>query len=1106
MPITYFTRNSRLRASILATSLLVLIAGPINPEADAAGSGTVSGTLYLIHGDPPEGPPATVYRLVDTTGKGWTLNLAPDVEASIDRLAAVRGVNVHVTGDQITEDSIDVYAIEYDDFAGFAASAPLAISGSKAWATLLCKFNDVAAEPQNLSFFDGMMGTTSPGADHYWQELSYGEIDLTGSSQHDWLDLPGPRSDYIDDSDPNGTGSDLGKLFDDCKQVHEDNGVNFAGIFGINLMFNDVLDCCAWGGGSGGFAATWMPPWSWGSTSHGVLAQEMGHAFGLPHEGCQGTDNPYDSNWDPMSSARQIHTNAAFKDDLDWIPGSRKYVADNSVNQVVAIERLALPELDFHPDSFLMAEIPIPGGSTFYTVEARKFAGYDNSPQSPPFEAVVIHFVDWSLGDKNAVVVHEDDGNNNCNDQSGAWVPGELFVDPENGISIAVVSEESTGFTIAINPIGDIAISKTATPDPVVAGELVTYGITVDNLGPGVATNVIVTDTLPTGVNYVADTDDCVEGPVGTLTCTSADPIPPDESWSFNVLTRVDSDIANGLETSITNAATVFSDQDQGGTSNEVELTTFVVSEADLLVTKECKPDQPLQAGEVGTCTILVDNIGPSMASNVVVTDTHVSEGGFNFGPISTTQGFCGAPVAGVVTCNLGDLDAGDRATISVGVWSNEAGDINDCASAESATPDPNNGNNQACDGVNVVAEADLAVSKTDSPDPVVAGTSLTYLVTVSNSGPSNAVNVVVEDVLPAGVSIESVAPSAGSCNSGVPGDAALPTTCTFGSIASGASESITIVVGVAPDFLGLLTNDVSVSSDSMDSNNANNLATTSTTVVANADLSVSKSDSPDPVIAGETLKYTVTVSNNGPSFAQDVNLADLLPAGVSFVGAAITVGSGSCIFNPLPGTVTCNFDDGLAPSSSVEVVIEVQVDPSIPHGTTISNTATVSATTPDGVAGNNSATEETTVNASADLGLTKDSTFEAGNPSTNLIYILTATNLGSSDAQNVSVVDTFPSTAKKLVYVFDTGNGACSYDRDQHQLVCDLGTLAAGDSWSVEIHMNAKGKLGTIRNTATVSSTTLDGNTGNNTATKDVIVGGGTSGGGGPKPGRGRP
>ena len=79
-------------------------------------------------------------------------------------------------------------------------------------------------------------------------------------------------------------------------------------------------------------------------------------------------------------------------------------------------------------------------------------------------------------------------------------------------------------------------------------------------------------------------------------------------------------------------------------------------------------------------------------------------------------------------------------------------------------------------------------------------------------------------------------------------------------------------------------------------------------------------------------------------------------------------------------------------------------------------------------------------------------------------------------------------------------------YDRDQHQLVCDLGTLAAGDSWSVEIHMNAKGKLGTIRNTATVSSTTLDGNTGNNTATKDVIVGGGTSGGGGPKPGRGRP
>jgi uncharacterized repeat protein (TIGR01451 family) len=440
-------------------------------------------------------------------------------------------------------------------------------------------------------------------------------------------------------------------------------------------------------------------------------------------------------------------------------------------------------------------------------------------------------------------------------------------------------------------------------------------------------------------------------------------------------------------------------------------------------------------------------------------------------------------------------MDAGARATITVEVSSNDAGDINDCASVDSVTPDPDNSNNQSCDGITVIGVADLSVTKSDSPDPVVAGTNLTYMINVHNGGPSTAMNVVVEDALSAGVSIVSVTPTApGSCNAGVPGNALLPTTCTFGSIAAGGSESITIVVKVDPAYLGLLENDVTVSSDTLDDNNANNLDTTSTTVVAEADLSVTKVDSPDPVIAGETLKYTVAVTNNGPSVAQNVSLADALPpvGEVSFVGATITVGGGTCVFNPLPNTVTCNFVDGLDPGASVEAVVEVLVNPSVPHGTVINNNLTGSSSTTDTVPGNNSVSESTTVNAEADLEMIKDSTFDAGSPSANLVYSLTVNNLGSSDAQNVVVVDIFPSTSKKLVYVFDNSNGACSYDEVAHQLTCSVGTLAAGSSWSAEVHMKTKGKLGLITNTATVSSTTADPNGSNNTDTKDVIVGGG--------------
>jgi uncharacterized repeat protein (TIGR01451 family) len=173
---------------------------------------------------------------------------------------------------------------------------------------------------------------------------------------------------------------------------------------------------------------------------------------------------------------------------------------------------------------------------------------------------------------------------------------------------------------------------------------------------------------------------------------------------------------------------------------------------------------------------------------------------------------------------------------------------------------------------------------------------------------------------------------------------------------------------------------------------------------------------------------------------------------------------------------------------ASVAIVVKV-----LPDTTgVLHNDASVSSDAIDSNNGNNVDTEDTTVVAEADLTVEKDSTFDVGKPSTKIVYILTVTNNGPSDAQVVELVDTFPSTAKKLIYLLDTGNGACSYNEAGHQLTCDVGTLASGDSWSVEIHMNAKGSLGTITNEATVSSSTTDPDPSNNTAFKDVTIKGG--------------
>ena len=119
------------------------------------------------------------------------------------------------------------------------------------------------------------------------------------------------------------------------------------------------------------------------------------------------------------------------------------------------------------------------------------------------------------------------------------------------------------------------------------------------------------------------------------------------------------------------------------------------------------------------------------------------------------------------------------------------------------------------------------------------------------------------------------------------------------------------------------------------------------------ADLSVAKSDSPDPVSKGTQLTYSILITNNGPGTATGVQLTDTLPASVQFVSAAST--AGSCA--QAGSMVACNLGD-LSNGASVTIAIIVT-----PKKTgTISNTAQVSSSSPDPETANNTAIEQTTV------------------------------------------------------------------------------------------------------------------------------------------------
>lgn len=649
----------------------------------------------------------------------------------------------------------------------------------------------------------------------------------------------------------------------------------------------------------------------------------------------------------------------------------------------------------------------------------------------------------------------------------------------------------------------DLAISKSARSDPAAAGTALFYDITVENLGANLATNVIVTDLLPTGVTYVVDGGSCSEGPPGTLTCPIGD-LAPGQSTTFAIKVAIDSALVAGSGGAgvLTNSASVDADQADPNPANDTaSVTTLVEDLADLKVAKLCKPDTQLAAGEIGLCSVLIDNDGPSYARDVTMEDTLVANGSFTI--LGATPSPGGSCVCGATSCScdLGDLEprttaSSGRVTVDIEVQANDPIDINDLATVASATSDPDLSNNQAEGSISVAASADLSVTKSGAPDPAVAGGQLVYTIEVENAGPSSATAVVVSDVLPAGVAIDSVSATGGaSCAAGVPGDPFQPTTCGFGTLIAGATRTMTIVVTLLPGTEGTVHNDARVDSDTLDPDGSNDIASTDTTVIPEADLRVEKSDFPDPVVAGENVTYQVLITNDGPSTAVGVSLSDDLPAETSFVSSTISGGTGTCVPLEVPTPrVVCDLND-LEPGDSVSVFIDALVDPSVPDGTTITNSATVSATTLDLDLLNNTDTEDTLVVAVADVVAMKSSLFQSGNPSATFIWRVSARNLGSSDAQNVVITDTLPLSGAaqqdKVEHVFNSLG--CPID-ELNVITCSIGTVPANQVAFVDIHVQVSGNLGVITNVADITSTTTDPNLVNNSASNDVIVEGGAA------------
>ncbi|KON10724.1 DUF11 domain-containing protein [Clostridium botulinum] len=723
------------------------------------------------------------------------------------------------------------------------------------------------------------------------------------------------------------------------------------------------------------------------------------------------------------------------------------------------------------------------------------------------------------------------------NTNAPEWKQIGTVINSQNNTSLTVefLSEgpEVIGNDYAID---DVALNEVQVPlftpvktisTPVAnVGETVIYTVTLENTCTSPLTNVFFKDNIPNGLLFVAGSvivngvsegsfdpnvgftiPNIPGGSTATITFDAVVNAVPTPNPALNTATINYS--YTPVEGGIENNFTV--------DSNTVPLEVRAVV-ADVGVIKTGSPN-PVMSGETLTYTIDVSNLGPGDAQNVVLTDTIPPE--ITGAEFSTDGGVTFSPWPG--SFNIGTLLNQETRTILIRgtVASVAPGFITNTAEVTSTTPDPNLSNNTSTSVIEVnesTEEADVGVFKSVGLNPVPAGEVVVFPIRVSNFGPADAQNIVLTDTIPPEITGAEFSEDGGSTFSPWTGSLVIET------LLNGETRDILIRGTVSPTAAGIISNTATVTSTTPDPNPSNNTSTVDVEVLAPvvADVSVVKTASPNPVMAGELLTYTINVTNFGPSSAENVVLTDVISPEIT--GAEFSTNGGET-FSPWPGSLNI----GTLPASKTKTILIRGIVSPTATGI-ISNTATVTSTTPDPNPNNNTSTVEVEVipvvlgeadvsvvktaspnpvapgeadvsvvkTASpnpvapeeADVSVVKTAITKRVRPGDTVVYTIVVSNAGPAAAQNAVVTDTIP---PEIIRPEVSINGGLTFSPWPGSF--DIGTLPAGASITIIIRgkvvsSSTKCKcITTITNTAKVTSTTPDPNLNNNTSTVTIKV-----------------
>ena len=300
----------------------------------------------------------------------------------------------------------------------------------------------------------------------------------------------------------------------------------------------------------------------------------------------------------------------------------------------------------------------------------------------------------------------------------------------------------------------------------------------------------------------------------------------------------------------------------------------------------------------------------------------------------------------------------------------------------------------QTTNNATAFTQTDLQITKVANTMSPVRGGAISFTLTATNAGTSNATNVQVADLLPNGYTFTNATPSVGIYNN-------TSGFWNIGTLNSGATATLTINATV--NETGTYANSAGITGNEIDPNTANNGSTITPVPVSQANLGITKTiNNPNPAI-GSTVQFTLVATNAGLSNATGVVVNDLLPSGYTFVSASTVTGG----YNNTTGVWTIgNFANGANATLTINAIVR-------PNGN-YTNNATISGSQIDTNSNNNSSSvtipitltntcPTSTVNLNTAITITNSQsgttlTWHTGTPATNANQIsnLTAVSAGT--------------------------------------------------------------------------------------------------------------